>query len=75
MANVQIKCGSDVKGCLQIIVDGHDLSNDVLVEGFHIETPNDPDGFAQVHVVIAADTLEVELPEAVVNALRHPGES
>lgn len=50
----------------ELIVDGVDMTNKVLIEGFAVDLQA-----GTVTLVVAADELEIDLPDVVVNALRH----
>ena len=54
------------KGLFEFSVDGVDLSKHVLAEGFKIELGEDPSNEVLVHCVLAASTVEVDLPDGVV---------
>lgn len=74
MAHVQIHQNSDGSG--RVLVDGVDLSMHILADGFRIENlgggKTDP---ARVHMTVVADTLDVDLPEAVIEAVRQDGDA
>lgn len=54
-------------GAYQLTIDDVDLSTAVLLEGFSISL----DGpMPQVKMTVAADVLDVDLPEVVIAALR-----
>lgn len=72
MAHVQIRSGDNGPMTLKVIVDGVDLTDHVYTEGFGlVQVGEDPEFRAWgVRMVIAAETLDVDLPDAVVQALR-----
>lgn len=63
MAHVKIGCIEG--GAHSLEVDGVDLSMAVLASGFSVTFPDMP-GAAHVHLVVAADTLEMDLPASVL---------
>lgn len=68
MAHVKIV--NNNQACtFSVVVDGVELAHSLLHEGFRIVpadlAENRP---AEVHMVVAADVLEVDLPDAVVVA-------
>lgn len=65
MAHVQI--ASEADGGYVVTVDGVDISHAVLAEGFNVEFETTP---ARLHMTVLAETLEVDLPDAVLDALR-----
>lgn len=69
MAHVEIK--PNAEGGSHVIVDGVDIGNHVLADGFAIH-PNDNLGFT-VSLTIFARTLDADLPESVIEALRSEG--
>lgn len=70
MAHVKI---SSKQGVGHIEVDGVDLSMAVLRAGFRVEFDTAGDfGHPEVHMIVAAETLEMDLPDAVVKPLRAP---
>jgi hypothetical protein len=69
MAHVQIRQG-DSHGVLKITVDGVDLSNHVYNDGFGlVRVGEGMDGEWGVRMIVAADVLDIDLPDAVVKAL------
>lgn len=75
MAHVQFRTGSAVTNGheSELIVDGVDITTHVLAEGFSISESDDPDPLAREWVVkltLAADTLDVDLPDAVLAVTR-----
>lgn len=66
MAHVQIRQG-DSRLSLQIVVDGVDLSKHILTDGFGLVQVGDVWGVA---MVLVPDALDVDLPDAVVEAVR-----
>lgn len=71
MAHVQIKTGPGVTGVAQLIVDGKDISREVMAEGLAVEFPTDPDGVVVLHLRLPVESLDLDLPEAVIEAARH----
>jgi len=69
MAHVQIKMGPD-GGTL--VINGHDISRDVLAQDFRLALSTDPGVPSVVHFAVRATTLDVDLPNAVIEALRAP---
>lgn len=67
MAHVQI--ASEADGGYVVSVDGVDVTHAVLARGFAVEFPPIEDGPALVHMTVLAETLEVDLPDAIVDAL------
>jgi len=67
---VHVRIGRNADGGHFVEVDGVDFSAKVLAEGFGVEFANDPAVPDRVHMIIAADVLDIELPNAVVDALR-----
>lgn len=65
-----VKIGRNESGGHTLIVDGHDLSYKVLGEGFAVEFAASPEQPDRVSVVLAADTLDIDLPESIVEANR-----
>lgn len=57
-------------GAYEFIVDGVDMTPHTLREGFRIELSEDYFQPARIHCTIAADTLEADLPDAVLEAVR-----
>ncbi len=64
-ANIKIRKTSAYP-TYEIVVDGQDMSQRILVEGFDVDFER-----ARVTMVVEADVLELDLPDVVVNALRH----
>ena len=57
-----------------LLVDGVNLSNSVLADGFKIEFADDRDRFAAyVHMTVAAEVLDADLPDSVLVAIREGG--
>ena len=71
MTHVQIRNHPTMDGH-QILVDGHDLSTAVLADSLRVTAVGSPTGPDEIRVsiTIAADTLDVDLPEAVIQAMR-----
>lgn len=68
MTHIQYRRDHQGRGTLA--VDGFDLTPHALAKGFEIEIPEDLAQQAVVRVTLVADTLDVDLPDAVVEALR-----
>lgn len=74
MAHVKINAKGS--GVTEVIVDGVNMTRDIMVAGFGVTFPESEFDVARVHMVVAADTLEMDLPESVIEALRvQEGES
>lgn len=70
MAHVQIRQGES-RETLQLIVDGIDLSMRVFKEGLGLVQVGDNDSREWgVSMIVAADELDIDLPDAVIQALR-----
>lgn len=74
MAHVRIRSGEGVPATASIEVDGVDISRHVLAYGFGVEFPEEPDGVAHIKCRIVAKSLDLDLPGAVIEALRAEGE-
>ena len=72
MTHVQIS--SNERGSYTLLVDGHDLSMAALADSLSVTFPRDDPGLrARVTFTVAADTLDLDLPESVVTvALKQP---
>lgn len=70
MADVKINYG---KGVVRVLIDGHDLTRSIHADGFEVNFPPAPGGEVSVTMTIAATTLEMNLPEAVILATRSEG--
>lgn len=70
MAHVQIQQHPEHgEGSFQLLVDGVDLSMHVLAD-MRVEFPaDDPFQKPVVRVAVVADTIDIDLPDAVVAAL------
>lgn len=66
MAHVQIKAGSGIPGSGQVIVDGVDMTDDILAEGFAINCPRHVDGVWSVTMTVIATSLDAEFDNADV---------
>ena len=69
MARVQVRRDAD-SGTVQLLVDGHDLSNAVLTEGFVIVPYGAGTTRFLVRLTVRADELDADLPDSVIEALR-----
>ena len=69
MPHVQIRYGSEGGGVppASVVVDGVDITDAVLRDGFGVEFPDDH--HAIVSMRLRADRLDVDLPGAVLEAL------
>jgi hypothetical protein len=68
MAHVQIhqeKLGDPIS----VVIDGVEMNTHILVEDFRVKFPGDLDLPVAVHMVIAADSLDLDLPDAVLEAV------
>ena len=73
MAHVQIKSpGPEGNPSIQVIVDGVDMSREMMAEPFSLDfgDPHDPARETTLTVAIACDSLDVDVPEAVLDAIR-----
>lgn len=71
MAHVQISVTD--KGRYGVLIDGREMAPHIMAEGFSIDLPDL--GPALVSMVIAADVLDIDLPEAAIKALREREDS
>lgn len=69
MAHVQISMGEGVPGTARIEIDGVDVSKIVAVDGFGVSFPNDPGGVATVTLPVIPSRLDIDLPDALIEAL------
>ena len=67
MAHISI---ARVDGRYALTVDGHDLSPSVLTEGFGIDFTGD---IPVVQMRVVATELDIDLPDAVIDAVRNSG--
>lgn len=79
MTSVQFRTGSAATNGrpVQIIVDDHDITEAVYDEGFEIirvSEPLEPPRWG-VRMTIAADDLDVDIADAVLNATTRDGEA
>lgn len=68
MTNVKISRSPN--GIYSVLVDGDEMNTKILAEGFHVELSEDPQQPARVHMIVAADVLEIDLPDVVLSAIR-----
>lgn len=68
MTHLQIKSTED--GALSVAVDGHEIGMHILAEGLDLELPTAPGQRALLRCVVVADTLDAELPQALIAATR-----
>lgn len=71
MANVSIRIGTteDDKRPACVVIDGVDMTDHILATGFAVQLPNHPHERAVVTMSIRADRLDLDLPEAVIDAV------
>lgn len=74
MTHVKIRTG-DAPGAFNLEVDGVDMSMAVLAGGLRVEFPESYSHPAMVHLVIAADVLDIDLPDAALEAIRRKPEA
>lgn len=67
---VHVRIGRNADGGHCIEVDGVDVSFKVLKDGFRVEFADEPHLPDLVHMVVAADSLDIDLPAAVIEAMR-----
>ena len=71
MAHVSIRIGvvegDDRAAC--VLVDGVDITKSVLAEGFAVEFVNDATPYAVVSMRLRTDRLDMDLPQAVLDAI------
>lgn len=70
MAHVQIKVPADNGDAVSIIIDGVEMNRHILAEGFAVNFGKNPEDEVSVSMRMAATPLEIDLPEAVIVALR-----
>lgn len=69
MSHVQIRQAHP--GVYQCIVDGRDMTRDILAGTLSVEFPQDSEfDVARVTITLAADTLDIDMPDAILEALR-----
>lgn len=77
MASIQFRTGSAATNGLQaqIVVDGADITRHVMADGFSIgpSRPGDPNSEWVVRMTLVARPIDVDLPEAVIEATRSDG--
>lgn len=71
MAHVQITASM---GKVKVIVDGADITGSVLAEGFGVTLDDLGRQPALVHLTLMPKSLELDLPDALLDALRFDGE-
>jgi hypothetical protein len=71
MAHVQISLGDKSASTLKLVVDGVDLSDHVFTEGFGLVRVGDDPLYEAwgVSMILAADSLDIDLPDAVIQAI------
>lgn len=74
MAHIQIRIGDGGSPALKIVVDGVDLSNHVYTEGFGLVRVGEDD-YAEwgLSMIVPIESLDIDLPDAVVKALAASG--
>ena len=65
-ASVRISKADD--GTWSAIVDGEEMSTLIAVEGFSVTDFDSETGMARVNLTLFTDDLEIDIPEAEVNA-------
>lgn len=71
MTHVQITAGRDE---VKVVIDGVDVTKSVLAEGFGV-TFDEAGRKPLVHMTLAPTFLDLGLPDAVLDALRHDSEA
>lgn len=66
MAHVQITAGP---GETKLLVDGVDITESVLAEGFGIDFSKVPAGPVVVSMKLRTDRLDLDLPDSIIDAL------
>lgn len=71
MAHVQIRGGKNGPTTLEIIIDGVDMTNHIYTEGFGLVRVGDEPYAAVwgVSMILAPDSLDIDLPDAVIQAI------
>jgi hypothetical protein len=70
MAHIQIKTNGDDRHRVCVIVDGVDMAEHILADGFSINCPPGPSEEWSVTMTVCAESLDVDLPDAVLDAVR-----
>ncbi|MCZ3386330.1 MAG: hypothetical protein LH630_05065 [Actinomycetia bacterium] len=70
MAHVQIHLSAAKPKDARVMVDGIDITRSVMAEGFAVTIESELGRASTVSMVVAADTLDVDLPDAVLQAMR-----
>lgn len=70
MAHIQIAYGTPADGhpAARVLVDGVDITDAVLADGFGVEFEHDTRR-AVVSMKLRADRLDLELPDSIIDAL------
>ena len=66
--HIQIHMGRDKA---QVLVDGFDLTPHVLAEGVRVDVGDRIDQPSVVHLRLAADVLDIDLPEGILASVLH----
>lgn len=66
MTHVKIHYEGDVGN---VTVDGFDLTPHMFKHPFAVKFATGPDDETEVHITLAADALDIELPDAVLETL------
>ncbi len=72
MAHVQFRSGSATTNDLpvQLLIDGADITTSVLSEGLALDLGDPAVGVKpKITLVVACDTLDVDLPDSVVDVI------
>ena len=65
-----VRIGRKLDGGHSLTVDGVEMSDKVLADGFTVQFGDFPDEPDRVTMTVAADVLDIDLPAAVVEAMR-----
>jgi hypothetical protein len=70
MAHVQIRIGDSGQPTLKVVIDGVDVSGHIYHEGLNLVLVGDePAQEWGVSMIFAAESLDVDLPDAVLRAI------
>lgn len=70
-----VKISTLPNGAHSLVVDGVEMNKKILAEGFAVELSTDLGQPDRVHMIVAADVLDLDLPDAVVTALRQEADN